>query len=491
MLSVHVLDPDGAYLGYLHSATQIAFLKELNNPGSGSFEINPDATDAALIDPERLIEVRWLDDAIGHWVIQAIEEPLVAPRSDMVRVSGQGLMGLLRSVVLYPHAWPLLNDQDSLNIPLVCASTVGAGFLAMFNGNVDLPFWINFGPTQDTALATWPDDIHLEFRYGQNMLDVVSGLAGFGHDFMMAPERSLDAYVAAGSNLAASIVFVEGKNIISMRRTTESTDLATVVLGAGQNMLVESTDFTWSTRRRQAHLPARNATNEQQVRAANELFLERVRQPIESYDLVVRNSPVALYDYDIGDTVRVITKRGGQMTLRILSIHIEETDANSQVVTLGVNDAPMGMSQRLLTAINANSSVRAAGGWRLVAPDMRPARTIVTFDWLISGTISAGDQQGGVYEVADRIQILGLTGGVGTAPGSDATLSIEYSLDRMTTWNDLYSTNPVIGGSKKTVTDGVLAATLLQPGTWLRFNVDAPGSSAMANLNVRLRTLGV
>lgn len=494
MLSVHVLDATGSYLGYLHSATRIAFLAELNNPGSGSFEINPDAADASLIVSERIIEVRWLESAIGHWVIQSIEEPLVTTsRSEMIRVSGQGLMGLLRGANLYPHAWPLLTNQESLSIPLVCAPTVGAGFLAMFNGNVELPFWINFGATTDTDLATWPDDIHLEFRYGQNMLDVVTALSGFGHDFVMSGDRSLDAYVVAGSNLAATIVFIEGKNILAMKRTTDSLDLATVVLGSGQNAVVESTDFTWSTRRRQAHLAARGATDEQQVRAANELFLTRVRQPIQSYELTVRNSPVALYDYGLGDTIRVITKRGGQMTLRVLSIHIEETDTKSQVVTLGVNDTALGYTQRLATAINANSSVQAAAAWRLVTPDVRPARTLVTFDWLVSGTVSTGDQKGGVYEVTERLQVLGLTGGVGTAPGtSDASLSIQYSLDRMSTWNDLYSTDPIIGVGTKNISDGVLAMTLLQPGMWLRFKVDAVGSGpAMANLSARLRTMGV
>ena len=58
----------------------------------------------------------------------------------------------------------------------------------------------------------------------------------------------------------------------------------------------------------------------------------------------------------------------------------------------------------------------------------------------------------------------------------------------MDTWADLYSTGPVIGGGQRAITDGVLALRLLQPGTWLRFNVDSPGSAAMANLSVRLRT---
>ena len=95
MLSLHVLDSDGEYLGYLHSATRIAYLAELNGPGGGSFEINPSAADASLVQPERIIEVRWLTGAIGQWMIQTVVEPLVgATRAAMTKVSGQGLLGI-------------------------------------------------------------------------------------------------------------------------------------------------------------------------------------------------------------------------------------------------------------------------------------------------------------------------------------------------------------------------------------------------------------
>lgn len=487
MLSLHVLDENGAYLGYLHSATRIAYLAELNGPGGGSFEINPGAADASLVQPERIIEVRWLTGAIGQWVIQTMVEPLVgATRAATMKVSGQGLLGMLRRQVLYPHAWPALSDADALDAPLVCAPNAGTGFLGLFTGNVELPFTLSFTADLDSNLAAWASAVYLEFRPGQTMLDVVNGLIGVGTDFVMSGQRTLDATNAAGSDLHLSVVFIEGKNLISLTRTTESADLATVVLGAGQTALVQSEDFAWTTRRRQAYLPVRNALDEQQVTAANDLYLERVRQPVQSYEMVVRNSPVALYDYRVGDIVGIVT-RDGQLALRVLSLHIEQNGLD-QIVRMGVNETAMGLSQRMATAINAQATMATASAGRLAAQDARTLRAQVAFDWKVSGTVAAGDGQGGVYEVRSRLQVLGLTGGCSTAPGSDAAMSVEYSLDGMDTWSDLYSTDPVIGGGQKAVTDGVLALRLLQPGTWLRFNVDSPGSAAMANLSVRLRT---
>jgi hypothetical protein len=289
--------------------------------------------------------------------------------------------------------------------------------------------------------------------------------------------------------VTGSIILQQGKHIRSMTRRRESGDLATVVLGAGQTNLVESSDFSWTTVRRQAYLQTRNAIDEQQVMAANTAYLERSRQPVESYDLEVINSPMPLYDYVLGDTIRVITARGGNQTFRVLSVQIaQETDSPSALkVTLGVNQMLMPFATRINAVMGAQVPLGLAGGWKLLAPDTRPVRPGVTFDWKISGTVSAGNQQGGVYEVRDRVQVLDLSGGVGTAPGSTATVNVQYSLDDMATWDELYSTKPTVGASKTRVTDGVYAQTVLQPGTFLRLNVDAAGSAAMANLSVRLR----
>lgn len=492
MLSVHVLDATGSYLGYLHSATKITYLAELNNPGGGSCEISPYAADYALIEPERIIEVRWLETAIGHWIIQLIADPIVAPTRDArVRISGQGLLGLLRKAVLYPHAWPALTSPDALDAPLVCAPSVGVGFFGLLTSNVDLPFTFSFDPDRDSDSVVWPQDVYLEFRPGQTMLDVVNALIGRGYDIKTsAYYRTLDAHCYAGAIRTASIMLREGKHIRAMTRQRDSGDLATVVLGAGQANLVESTGFAWTARRRQAYLQARNAIDEQQVRAANIEFLARSQQPVDAYSLQVTASPMPLYDYYLGDTIRVISARGGTQDLRVLSVQLaQEGDSLGALkIDLGVNQAPMAFEVRVGAAMGAQVPLGQAGAGKLLAPDARVMRPSVTYDWKISGTVNAGNQQGGVYEVRDRVQVLDLSGGVGTAPGSAATLNIQYSLDDMSTWQDLYSTKPTVGASKTRVTDGVYAQSILQPGTFLRFNVDAAGvGPAMANLSVRLR----
>lgn len=494
MLTFHVLDPDGGYLGYLPSATGKTIFAELNGSGSGKFSINADAADAnsTLIAEENIVEARWLGSAVFHFVMQRISQPVVSATraARMIQVSGLGVLGLLRKAVLYPHAWPALTDADSMEAPLVCAPSFGMGFLGLLTGNVELPFNLSFTATKDSNLATWPTNVYLEFRPGQTVWDVVQALVARGYDVRYDPgTRSMDAYVTAGNDLRNTILFQEGKNILEYGVERDTLDLATVVLGAGQAAMVESSDFSWTTRRRQAYLQAQNATDEQQVLAANEVLLAHTRQPAAAYTLTVRNSPVALYDYHIGDTVGVRTAMLGAQAFRVMGITLEQVGDQDFRVTLGVNEVTMPTAVRQQVASDAQAASQSPGNrWRLTARDVRAVRPIVAFDWLISGTVLAGDGQGGVVAVNNRLQILGLTGGCTVAPGEDILLSMEYSLDGMDTWTDLYSTDPIVGGGQLAITDGVLALTILQPGTYLRFNVDNAGREEMQNLRVRLRT---
>lgn len=489
-LTFHVLDADGAHLGFLPSAVGRTILAELNGPGSGKFSINADAADAALVAAERIVEARWAGSAIFHFVMQRIKQPVVAPTRDgrMIEVSGQGVLGLLRKALLYPHAWPALTDTETADAPLVCAPTFGVGFYGMMNGNVDLPFTFSFSPTKDSNLATWPSNVYLEFRPGQTLWDVVQALTARGYGVRYDPStRSMDAYVTVGNDLRYTIIFQEGLNILEYELEQDTLDLATVVLGVGQQALVESVDFSWSTHRRQAYLQAQNATDEQQVAAANAALLAATRQPHSAYTLVVRNSPRALYDYHIGDIVGVRTAMLGVQAFQVLSVTLEDAGADFRV-TLGINGVNMPAAVRQMAASDALAASQSPGNrYHLNARDVRAARPMVNFDWFVAGYVYQLDQTGPVYEIRNRLQVLGVTGSVGTpSTHGDVPISMEYSLDGMDTWIDLFSTNPKFGDGQKTITDGVLALRLLQPGTFLRLNVDSDG--AMYDLSVRLRT---
>lgn len=491
-LTFHVLDANGAHLGFLPSAVGRTILVELNGPGSGKFSINADAPDAALVAAERIVEARWAGSAIFHFVMQRIKRPVVAPTraGRMIEVSGQGVLSLLRKVVVYPHAWPALTDPDALDAPLVCGPSFGMGFFGMLNGNADLPFTFSFTPTKDSDLATWPNDVNLEFRPGQTMWDVMQALTARGYGMRYeASTRSVDAYVSAGNDLHNVIIFQEGLNILEYVLEQDTLDLATVVLGAGQQAVVESTDFDWTTTRRQAYLQAQNGADEQQVAAANQALLDQVSAPASAYTLVVRNSPRALYDYHIGDTVGVRTAMLGVQAFQVRAVMLEDAGADYRV-TLGINSVLMPAEVRQRVASDALAFSQGPGNrYKLSGRDVRTTRPIVTFDWFYAGAVPS-TALGQVYRVENRLQVIAASGGCSAAivTGDKAEIMIRYSLDNMASWADLFVSTLQIAGDTMTLATAAPALSVLQPGTYLSVEVRATGHDSLNDLSLRLRT---
>lgn len=498
-LEFHVRDANGTYLAMLEGARNKQYLADLLGCGAGSFVIN--ASDAKAtgtnLANENIVEVRWAGTTIGYWMIQRRRQALVANTTDAeeIEVSGQGVLAWLRKAVLYPLSWPALTDPDSQQAPIICVPSAGAGLLGIWSSNIDLPLLVGFNMTADSNDTDWPQDVYIEFRPNQTLLDVIDALRGRGYDVMISSTSlTLQAYVAAGTT--RDVYFRQGLNIVSCNIEYDSGDLATVVLGEGQDVLVEGTDFTWSTRRQQASLSARNATNEAQVTTAVTEYLDRVHEPVTAIELAVVQSalttlPAYGVDYYLGDTVTVVVPGKINTTYRVLSAQLSELDNEPRtvVVNLGLNQVNPHVGERLKTVIDAGAPVAAGGAYNLVARDSRTVRNLVTFDWLIAGTVSAGDGKGNIYEVRERVRLLDFTGNVKTAPGSTATVDLEYSLDQGANWETVFAdTKPSFPASEKRLVPGVFSVTLLQLGTWLRFCVDSAGSSAMADLSVRLRT---
>ena len=498
-LEFHVRDANGTYLALLEGARNKQYLADLLGCGAGSFVINASdakATSANLAN-ENIVEVRWAGTTIGYWLIQRRRQAIVADTADAeeIEVSGQGVLAWLKKAVLYPLSWPALTDPDSQQAPIICGPSAGAGLLGIWSSNIDLPLVVGFSMTTDSNDTDWPQDVYIEFRANQTLLDVIDALRGRGYDVMISSTSlTLQAYVSAGTT--RDVHFRQGHNIVSCNIEYDSGDLATVVLGEGQDVLVEGTDFTWSARRQQAALSARNATNEAQVTAVVDEYLARVHEPVTAIELAVVQSalttlPAYGVDYYLGDAVSVIVPGKIDTIYRVLSAQLSElnNDPRTVIVNLGLNQVNPHVGERLKTVIDAGAPIAAGGAYNLVARDSRTVRNLVTFDWLLAGTVSAGDGQGPIYEVRERVRLLDFTGNVQTAPGSTGSVSLQYSLDQGTTWIEIFEdTVPSFPAGETRMVPGVFSVTLLQLGTWLRFSVDAAGSGAMADLSVRLRT---
>lgn len=497
MLSFHLLDKNLTYLTELYDAQTRSYLAALNEPGSGSFTINAYSAQAttANLTLGNLVRVDWSGTTIGWWMIEDLSETLIADSKtkETITVSGRGLLALLQKAIIYPLLWPA--EFTRLEMPLVCAPNAGAGFTALANSNVELPFTVSFDSNYDSDDNAWVNDVYLEFRPGQNLLDVIGSLAGLGYYVRISGSRTLDIYKAFGGGLfgqdrTATVIFRRGLNILTASRKTAGRELANVVLGQGQSHWVESQDATSITahNRRQIFLQARGASNESQVIASNAALLARTAEPDAELAIDVTMTPAAFTAYNLGDLVRVIIPGKLNDTYRIYSIQLTQRSGPSDVaVTLGVNRETVLPAVQLQDTINARAATASAAAYRIQAADARigaggPQR----FDWYISGTLSAGDAQGAIHMVPHRMNLETFTCNVKTAPGSAATINIQYSDDAGVNWYELFTIKPTVPASATMGTSGTFGVRVLNINTWLRLNVDAAGSSAAANLSATL-----
>ena len=490
-LSFHVHDKDANYIVELWDIAGRKFTSIENEPGSGEFTINANSVQATTTNLTlgNLIRVDWQSITIGWWIIEDLNEVLVTPNKDdeKIVVKGRGLLAILQKTLIYPLLWPA--ETTKLDTPLPFAPSVGYGFFAVLNSNTNWPFYLTFYATIDSDGLAWDSNVYLEFRPGQNMLDVVNAIAALGYYTRVNPSLYLEIFGAYGNgiygnNKTSTVYFRKGVNIISASRQTPGSDLANVVLTKGQLHWVEASDTTSITahNRRQMFLQASNAGAENQVIAAGESLLDRTAEPTFDLTLEVTNSPVAFSAYNVGDLVNVIIPGKVDADYRIKSITLTQRSRPDDLqVILGINREAILPANRLQYTVNSGANTASAPATNIQAPDTREGvGAPIQYRWFISGTLSTGDAQSGYYKVQYRTRIDEFGAIVATAPGSVATFDIDYSVDAGASWSSIFSLRPTIPASTVQSTSGIFAVRSLNVNTLLRFNIDGVGAGPAA-----------
>ena len=364
----HVYKRDGTYLAYLDNAFQTAYLEQLNECGGGAFVLpagDAKATPANLT-TGNVVRPRYRNVEIGAFTIDDVEEVLIAEgegQAQLLKISGRGLIGTLDHGLVYPGdvADPATAERE------YASEAKAAIWLALYNefiarGGGELN--MGFTDVEDSAGLTWGDTVSIKFRAGQTLLDVLRQLSSLGMDVTVDPDRTMLAYATLGRDLSSTVVFRKGLNILSSTKKTLGSDLANAVLGAGQDVLVETTDATSLAAygRREAYLPVQNTADSTLVTTANGLLLGEYKDPRTAITLeVTARELFPFFDYDIGDTVRVVIPEedgSGQeidADYRIYSISMREGQGPCDLrVTLELNSLEAEYLIKLQKALRAS-----------------------------------------------------------------------------------------------------------------------------------------
>lgn len=367
----HVYTRGGTYLTYLDNAYDKSYLSQLWDVGGGSFKLPTDDAKATStnLKPGNVVVVRYANVDIGAWIMETIATTYVDTGEGAARiitVSGRGLLASLAKGLVYPTD---LGDPDTSERSF-SATTKADIFLTLhdeFGARGGGLLTTTFSATNDTDSVAWSDSLSLKYRAGQTLLDVLHQLQGFGFEVIARPNKTLDAYVSAGTDKSVGVAFRYGQNMLACSTSLNGTDIANAVLGEGQNLLDEDTNATSITEygRQEAHLAVRNTATAGDISAANTVYLSTYANPPQSIALQVTTFPdYPILDYDIGDTVHVSVPGELDTDYRILAIALEEASGPCDLrVTLELNSMQAEYLSRLQRAMEASlASIKPDAG---------------------------------------------------------------------------------------------------------------------------------
>lgn len=344
-VEIFIQDRSANHLDYLENAFDKSYMAQVNDCGAGQFTIyahDGDATVANLKYGNRVV-LRYRNVDIGTWVIEEISTVLVSSgegEEELATVSGRGLMATLERGIVYP------SDIDDIATAerQYSAQTAADIFLDLYGefqvrGGGDVT--PDFTATDDSGSTAWTDSQTINYKAGQNLLEVLRNLAAYGVDFTVKPDGTLQGWTTAGSDLSDSVIFRQGKDILHAVEHKSGLELTNVALGENQAAFREDTGATSISTygRHEVHVSAGNTSNAGQLGQANAQVLAGRRNPVTSLEVKVSNEyHHPFIDYDVGDTVRIEIPDEVSEDYRILSIAIEEVDGPCNlVVTLEVN----------------------------------------------------------------------------------------------------------------------------------------------------------
>jgi hypothetical protein len=363
----HVHDRFGNWLAYLDGAMDKSYQAALNEPGGGSFRIHLNDHSYRHIAHHNVVVVRYGRQRVGAFVIENIDEELIAgSRSEEVaRVSGRGLLGLLEHVIVWPEIPGSGETERSFSATATAimhrlleeAESRGAHHLAAA-----------FSPQYDSRGILATQVLTRKYGVGQTLLEVVRNHVASGVEVTTDADRRLYYWIqGAGTDKTREISFREGKNLLRFRRSRAASELRNAVLvkGEGKDVVKTNGASIVAYGRLEAGQDSRSADTTY-LNLVGTRFLAEHATPHDTMQAVVAADPRPFLEYGLGDVVAVISPtRGIRAEYRVYEITVTERGGPTALevqLTLGkpIPDYLIRLS-RTLEAYTAPVYVGASG----------------------------------------------------------------------------------------------------------------------------------
>lgn len=345
---------------------------QLNGAGSGSITINQNDPEAVDFTHAKFIRILYRGAERGGFFVKNLEFVDASAEEaggQNLEASGDGIPAILREGIVY-------NSTPGLPIRTFAASTIGNIMKTFFDeakARGCFPQMIvDFDGTVDSDGAAWSDTHDIDFRVGQSLFDVISGLVELGVDYRVTFNPAANQYVLSifdggiGSDKTASVEFRIGLNAKAAVRRSETSELRNVFLTEAQaSQYSEVSDAGSITEfgRREALYQAGQAPNTTQadIFASAELALKKDPFAAISITLSDATGPRVFIDYDIGDTANYIAKDGTKIPVRIVGINLSFDQAGTFAdVTLDLTSVVL--DQEILNALKLRRMAPGVSG---------------------------------------------------------------------------------------------------------------------------------
>lgn len=325
------------------------------------------------------MRVRLDNTDVGAFVVEQVEEDLLAEGGRVMKASGRGLLALFERGIVWPADVNAYYSAERTFLADTFASMIIDLAAEATARGVSLPT-DDFSATLDSSGAAWTDSYTLAYRAGQTLLDVILHQAEIGPEVTISPAGVLHYWIQAGSDKSSTVLLREGQSVAKAGRTTSHRDLVNAVLGQGQYAFSVQTDATsissYGRRERLANFG--NVSDSTQLQTLSQWARDEWKNPAVQIEMdLVDDALTPFVSFDLGDTVGVrLVTAGLSASYRVRAIAIEQ-DGESHVraaVTLNtlLNEYLLRVDRALRRALmspveseNQGNSDPNIGSWRI------------------------------------------------------------------------------------------------------------------------------
>lgn len=330
MIRIYVLH-DSEWV-WISGARRKRWMAQLNNVGSGSFEIGLTDPHAQALTAQARVRVQIGAEIVGWWTIEDVDEMLVGPNEDTgnsIVVSGRGHAAVLEKALLRPVGYPSSYDTQA---EVAFGTTFGEGWDDAWQSQIPLPFTIGWTEALQAAYkgvsaTAWTADVSTAFRSNTTMLDILYTMSSMGIDWLLAPEiapRLVAREAPLGNNLTTSVIMLEARDILEMRRRTTLVDLANAVMAVESDTALTSYEHSASITALGRREVALNIKDKPNPSARANGLLAITRWPDETLELAFNTGIYRPFvDYGIGDTIG-LRSRSINRDIRIENLMISQ-----------------------------------------------------------------------------------------------------------------------------------------------------------------------